>query len=223
MKTFKLNGISISLPDTLVGGPIEKRIARGQYERAEARAARRLVQPGMRVVEIGAGLGYITSLCAVQAGAENVLALEANPKMIATIRHNLDQNGQGAVALENGAVVGDTHEETTVRFGAGKHFWGSAIADQPNAHHELLEVPAVSIGDVLRGWRPEVLIMDVEGAELGYIDTDWPDSLRYIVMELHPKTYGHIGIKLIMDGLSAAGFAYHPPASSHQVVAFMRV
>ncbi|MCH2251228.1 MAG: FkbM family methyltransferase, partial [Cognatishimia sp.] len=77
MKPFELNGISIALPADMQDGPIAARLKEGRYETAEAHAARLLIKPGMRVVEIGAGLGYVSAICASKAGAENVVSFEA--------------------------------------------------------------------------------------------------------------------------------------------------
>ncbi|NQY60400.1 FkbM family methyltransferase [Cognatishimia sp.] len=222
MKPFDLNGISIALPADMQDGPIAARLKEGRYERAEAQAARLLIQPGMRVVEIGAGLGYVSAICASKAGAENVVSFEANPRMVPVARKTLDLNGFHATPVEHAAIVGHAHEGEYVSFAAGKHFWGSSLASIAGPHGKRIEVPALRLQDVLTMVQPDVLIMDVEGAELGYMDTEWPTCLRAVVMERHPKKYGAEGKAAIRKAMIAAGFRRDPEASADTVTCFRR-
>jgi hypothetical protein len=60
----------------------------GTYEADEANAAERCVREGFRVLELGAGIGYVTAICARRTAPENVLAVEANPALIPVIESN---------------------------------------------------------------------------------------------------------------------------------------
>ena len=70
MHEFTLNGISLGLPAGLATPEILGKLADGTYEADEARSAERCVREGMRVLELGAGIGYVTALCARRAGPE---------------------------------------------------------------------------------------------------------------------------------------------------------
>lgn len=222
MAHIKLGGVLIELPEFLQNGPIAERLETGNYERTEAALARKHLKPGMRVIEIGAGLGYVSSLCAEIAGAENVTCFEANPQMVEVARQTLDLNGHHATAVEFAAVVGTSIENTDVDFVAGKHFWGSALADFSGPHGRRIKVPAVPLQDVLDAARPVVVIMDVEGAELDYMNVTWPACVKTVIMELHPKKYGPAGKQAIFETMQAAGFVRDQEGSSALVVCFKR-
>jgi FkbM family methyltransferase len=223
MEIFELNGVMLGCPEELGSDRITEKLRKGQYEGHEARAAMMRVGPGDKVLELGAGLGYIGALCARAAGAENVTCVEANPDMLPVIRANLDRNGAEAATLIHGAVVGAAHEGETLRFARAKLFWSSAIARGNDTSERVVEVPALKIGDLMKQYRPKVVIMDVEGAEKALFDAPWPAHVRFVMMELHPRRYADTVIKQIVDCLSAAGMTYDPFASRGTVLAFRRV
>ena len=120
MTVYTLKGVGIGLPDWLVGTAIEDKIRAGDYESKESDAALKRLRKGWTVLELGAGLGFVSSVCASVVGAENVISVEANPRMLDPVRANLERNGFGDVTLLHGAVVGDDHTGETVTFRAGK-------------------------------------------------------------------------------------------------------
>jgi tRNA G37 N-methylase Trm5 len=88
----------------------------GTYEADEANAAERCVKEGFRVLELGAGIGYVTAICARRTAPENVLAVEANPALIPVIEDNLARNGAQDVTVLHGAVVARAEEGQTTPF-----------------------------------------------------------------------------------------------------------
>lgn len=222
MPEFELRGVRLALPDALATPKIVRKLESGQYEGVEARAATMRLRPGNRVLELGGGMGYLGCLCAGIAGAENLVTVEANPRMLPVIRANLDRNGHGAARVIHGAVTGDGAEGETLTFRLGRAFWGSSIAGDGKAG-DLVEVPLLRIGALLREHRPHVVIMDIEGAEQHLFDAPWPGHVRFVMMELHPGRYPDTVIRRIFDTMSASGLTYDPGASSGGVVGFRRV
>ena len=56
------------------------------------------------------------------------------------------------------------------------------------------------------GFRPTVICCDIEGGELSVLAEPLP-GVRLVVVETHPQIYGPEGVKRIVEGLSAQGFA----------------
>lgn len=224
MDLFELNGMLLGCPEALASDKITQKLSTGRYEGTEARAVQMRVKPGHRVLELGAGLGYIGALAASIAGAENVTAVEANPDMLTVIRDNYDRNGGEVITLRHGAVVGNDFEGDTLSFARGRQFWSSRIAKQGDTGSGLIEVPALKIGPLLDEIRPHVVIMDIEGAEQFLFEKPWPKSVRFVIMELHPKQYDGLGaVKNIVDCLSDSGLTYDPGPSRGAVLAMRRV
>lgn len=219
MHEFRLNGVDLTLPEGLATPAILEKLADGSYEADEARSADRCVRAGFRVLELGAGLGYVTALCAQRTAPENVLSVEANPDLLPVIEANLARNGLSGVSLMHGAVTGPVAEGATARFAVSAGFTGSSLDGRGAA----VEVPVVSVHDLIRAHRPHVVLMDVEGAEADMFNRPWPCPLRFCVMELHPRKYGARVIKRIVDFMSRMDMTYDPVTSRGKVLGFRKV
>ncbi|GAA6208090.1 hypothetical protein NBRC116601_13830 [Cognatishimia sp. WU-CL00825] len=222
MSVHNLAGVRLELPDWLQGTAIEEKILAGEYEGSEAHAARQRIRPGMRVLEIGAGLGFVSAICAQTAGAENVISVEANPQMLAPLQNNLNQNELGEVKVIHGAVVGDAYRDLVVNFRAGALFWGGSVLDEGQSHTDMVSVPALPIGALLEMHRPRFVMLDVEGGEAALFSTPWPKYVRFVVLELHPRKYAPATVKQIVDCMSASGLTYDPVSSRGRTLGFMR-
>ena len=70
------------------------------YEEDEAKCVLAKIQPHDIVLEFGAGLGYLSTLCSKRIGSERVFAYEANPELIPLIEKTYRNNGVAASAAE---------------------------------------------------------------------------------------------------------------------------
>ena len=220
MPDFTLHGVRLTVPDSMLRPRIAARLAEGGYENFEVMAARRAVRPGAQVLELGAGLGLVTCICAGIAGAENVTAVEANPKVLNVARANLDRNGYMAATLLHGAVVASGKAET-VAFRCAPAFWASALA-VTGGRGETIDVPGLRLAHLLETYRPEIVVMDIEGGEAALFDDPWPDHVTTVLVELHPDAYTDTTIRRIFDCMSASGLVYAPDLSRNVVVGFRR-
>ncbi len=131
------------------------------------------VQPGFRIVDAGANLGYFTVLFAYQAGpAGRVYAYEPNPKLASFLQVNLAlYNVKDRVVFSDKAI----HSERGRRpFFVTERFWGSSSLHE---HDELfhrkfadevnpVEVETMPLDDLLTICDHFDLIkIDVEGGE----------------------------------------------------------
>ena len=219
MHEVHLNGVELRLPDDLATPAIREKLADGSYEADEARAADRCVKPGFRVLELGAGIGYVTTLCARRAGPGNVLSVEANPELLPVIEANLAANGQQGVSVMHGAVTGPVDEGATAEFALSQGYTGSSLGGRGRS----VTVPLISVHELIRAHRPHVVLMDVEGAEADMFKRVWKCPLRFCVMELHPKKYHPRTVKRIVDVMSRMEMTYDPVTSRGKILGFRKV
>lgn len=224
MALFDVNGIALEIPDTLLSQPLRQALTDGHYESAESRAVALNLAPGDRVLELGAGAGYLSIQIARRVGAANLLAVEAHPDMAAMVQANLQRNGIAGTEVLEGAVVPDSHDAETIAFYPAPAYWASSLSPaEPTRGENSLAVPARRLGDLFRRHRPDVVILDIEGGEELLFDTGWPEHVRLVIVEIHPRRYPASAVRAIFDCLSASGLAYSANGSRGSVVVFERV
>ncbi|WP_233252579.1 FkbM family methyltransferase [Maritimibacter sp. 55A14] len=223
MAEFQIDGIALEVPDAQLTDALRKAMGAGLYEHVEARAVAQHVRPGDRVLELGAGAGFIAAQIARRAGAAGLLSVEANPAMIPVIKGNLARNGAQAVSLLHGAVVPDGYEGDEIGLHVPAGFWAASLAAPALKSRRTVQVPALRLGQLLERHRPDVVVMDIEGAEEFLFEQPWPGYLRVLVLELHPRRYPASTVQRIFDCMSASGLCYVADGSRGAVVVFSRV
>ena len=224
MAKFEIDGITLRIPGRSLRPALIKALESGLYEWNEAQALKQHLRPGDRLLDLGAGAGYLSSLAARVIGAGNVVAVEASPDMLEVLRQNLALNDAGAVRVVHGAVMPDSHAADTVEFGMRPAFWSSRVAegDQPEGT-QVVSVPVVRLPALLDEVRPTIVMMDVEGAEVELCQKPWPESVRLVMMEIHSVRYPQTDLQRLFDGMSRNGFTYMPWGTRGEVVVFQRI
>lgn len=155
-----------------------------------------------RAADIGAHIGSVAVGLLVDNPDLRVIAVEPVPPNVELLRQNLERNGVLDRCEIIQAAVGKGRK-TTIRYGytsdgseagisAAHHaFIGNSTIvypRQPSAFpHEEATVPVVSIRDLL---PLDLIKIDVEGGEWGFLASPDIREVPYIVGEVHP-TDGH--------------------------------
>lgn len=205
MRSFTLRGLTLYLPDEALKGNLERALSSGRYENHEADALLLHLVPGDRLLDLGAGLGFICALAAGVLGEGAVTGVEAGPETVKLARRNLVANGFAGVKVLKGAVVGEG--EGAVEFGQRPAFWASALQGPEGwpENAEVIRVPARPLGKLLAKFAPTVICCDIEGGELEVLTQPLP-GVRLVVVETHPQVYGVAGVERIVGALAAQGF-----------------
>lgn len=196
-----LNGVRLRADPNLIGKEVVERILLGDYEGREARMVKMFLESEDRVMELGAGIGYVGLLCAHRLGPNQVHSFEANPMMERVIRENYALN-EGAVPELTIGLLSDEPGEAT--FYVPELFWAGSTSPIPGAKE--LRTPRVLLNERIRTLESTFLIMDIEGGEIDVIDALEPGSLRKIAMELHPEVTGQDEINRMIGRLEEMGF-----------------
>ncbi len=213
---FTLHGIRLEIPRAILTPELWLAFELGYYEGSEISALRRAIQPGDGVLEVGAGVGFISAFILRALGAARVVVIEANAALIPTIRRTHELNSVSATVLTG--VAGRT--DGAVRFHHQAAFWGSSVLPLPDS--QAADVAGIDLGRVLRETRPAVLVVDIEGGERDLFAGLDLSGVRNVVVEVHQPQIGGAGISLCFDALQQAGFAYDPDGSSGTNVMFSR-
>src|SRR5918992_88715 len=79
---LELSGVVIPPDPAVITPAIRKAILEGRFEAEESSQIPRIVRAGDRVLEIGAGTGFISTLLSRDRRVSRVVAVEANPHLL---------------------------------------------------------------------------------------------------------------------------------------------
>jgi len=138
-------------------------LADGYWEMAHTEVMAKLVKEGMRVVDLGANLGYFTLIMSERVGPQGrVHAFEPNPHIARLLCNSLEINGFAArtsvheVAMSDKEGVVDFYIDTARPMNATVY---------PKDGHEKVQVPTRRFDDLVELEDCDFIKIDVEGAE----------------------------------------------------------
>ena len=200
-----------------------RRMGEGKYEGEEIRGALEVIRPGDRVLEMGSGLGVVGAVIAKHAKPEAVLSFEANPNLIPHINALYDLNGlRDRIEVRHQVVLAAPEPPEHVTFHLRTSFLGSSLIDQKKRRTTGVDVPTVAYDSVVDEFRPDVLVMDIEGGEQDFLRHADLRGVRAIIIEFHPDVYGKPGAHDCKTILQKAGFEKRKDVSTRFVWAATR-
>ncbi|MEJ1160753.1 FkbM family methyltransferase [Prosthecomicrobium sp. N25] len=183
------------------------------------KAVARVVRPGDRILDLGAGLGVVTTRAATLAGPTgHTVAVEANPRLPPMIGR-MAQANRVSIEIVNGAVGVD---DGFVEFNKADHFLSSSIYQRDATAGEVIRIPQISFRGLLDRVKPSVVIFDIEGAEKEIFRAPIPDHVRAMVGEFHEHIIGPVATSAVVKDILGQGFSLLMSASSDNTLAFER-
>jgi FkbM family methyltransferase len=222
---YELNGVQLPHDDTIITPQVAAALTRGNYERPEVLATPKFLEPHDRVLELGAGIGYISSFAAKVIGVEHVTCVEANPKLAAYIKHAHAYQGientdvRNCVALSGDATM---TPDRMMDFYIRDPFWSSSL-DPGRDPIAVEKVAQEYLSDLITQTGATALIIDIEGGERDLFNGGDLGTVRKIYLELHTRYIRPKGIKACFDALSKHGFYYDQRVSHGGVVLFRKL
>jgi FkbM family methyltransferase len=196
-----LDGIRLSLDSDGLSPFMRWKFHTG-YEAHERDLLLKYLSPEDRILEVGAGVGYLALLALLKVGVSRYVMVEANAKLVPLIHKNLALNNVDPSHYEViEAIVTDS--ATSARFDAGSDFWTGHIADGG----EGPTLPTLSTARLTErmAFRPTALIMDIEGAETGISFENFA-GVRKVLIEIHPDFVGPNSAGEVISRLHDRGF-----------------
>ena len=187
----------------------------GVYEQPELA----LMAPQLRaddvVMEVGAGIGFLSAFCAKQIGSERVFAFEANPIMESHIRKTYQLN-KVKPTLQSGMLGAQAGEHV---FYVAEHFWMSSTTQRDGARP--VQVPVYDVKTEMRRIKPTFLVMDIEGGEYELIKLIDFSTINKCLIEVHHDLLSQEQIDEIHHILKIAGFSVISQAGANNEVIYL--
>ncbi len=214
-------GVVIPDDPSIITPAIRRAMLEGRFEVEESGQIRHIVRPGDRVLEIGAGIGFISTLLSRERRVASVLAVEANPRLMDYMSRLHRANRVRKVRRLNTVLTNEAVPSMT--FYLRHDFWMGSLMAGPNPFVDTLEVPTTNLNDLLRAEGVNLIVCDVEGAESMLFQGADLAEVDRIFLELHDHVTGLSGVARLFATLSEQGFVYDPRHSTGSVVLFQKV
>ena len=219
---FNLNTVRLGKGGTLASidpqhapWSVRRLLVKNAYERDERELVQQIIRAGDRILEIGAGIGVVGATAAKIVGSDQVLSYEPNHRLAETIERNYRLNGLSAnVRMRAVSASGGP-----IEFYPNKYILSSSQFCPSDGAIPIL-VESDAIGEIVREFRPNTLVLDAEGAEVELLSADCVDCFRKMIVELHPPIVGQGMIDDLVSNIISKGF--NILASAGKTVAFVR-
>jgi FkbM family methyltransferase len=189
----------------------------GSYELSEAQVLLATLRPGDRYLELGAGIGVLTTIACRILGDGNGTAVEADPAFAEVAADTAERNGHRPAIL-NAALTNDGAPER--RFYVCHDFWNSSLLPSSDANETV--VPARPFLAELERTRATYLLVDIEGGEAELLAPELPTSVRAVCVEVHPNRIGDDAVQRLITYLIDQGFMLDTRLLGWQVLFFVR-
>ncbi len=200
---------------------IRDAIRMARFEAREAATLHRIVRRGERVLELGAGTGFISTLLDRLPEVEQVWAVEANPDLMDYMQRLHLLNGCTKVQRVN-AVLSDTLSGA-VPFYHRPDFWMGSLLDGPNPYCDVSMVAVEGLSRFIARHRISLIVCDIEGAECDLFDKVDLTGVNVLQVEVHDHISGLAGVQRLIRHMDAKGLLYDPRDSGQSLMVFRRI
>lgn len=217
----QVGGVMIPEDAAVLTPAIRAAMLAGRFEAEESAQIPLIVRPGDHVLEIGAGIGFISTLLSRQRRVSSVLAVEANPHLIAYMARLHARNRVRKVRRLNAVLTNEPVASKT--FYLRRDFWMGSLMPGPNPYEATVEVPTRNLDALLRDEAIGLIVCDVEGAEAFLFEGADLAGVDRVFVEMHDHITGLSGVARLFATLCRQGFVYDPRHSVGSVVLFQRL
>lgn len=194
------NGVSLVAKHPAISDHMRNVLYHNDYELPELQILRRTLDPGSRVLEIGGGIGYLSTHLSRKCGDDNVIMVEANPALAPIIDEIHGLNAVHPTVINRVATCDDSESVTLY---LAENFWSTSTVE---GQGDKAVLPAVNLNTLVEEFKPSYLILDVEGAETEIVPMLHYGGIEKILVELHPHRTGDAAANQVVRQLIDAGF-----------------
>jgi FkbM family methyltransferase len=230
LEVVAVGPIKVPIVPGIVTEPILATLRAGKYENARQKCLRPMVEDGDRIVDIGGGIGFISTLMALEGRAERIVSIEGHPgaHSAAAITHRL--NGVDVERINALAVTENTGGATRPLY-LTEHFWSSTMLPIAKGLDRVVEVPVLTFERVIADHAPNMLVIDLEvmkeylapGAASGPLESmalGGVDKVAVHFVRQYPG--GETAVPRVFSHFAAHGLHYNFDHSRGSVVLFSR-
>lgn len=170
----------------------------GHMGRKECAALRRIVRPGMTVLDVGGNLGLYTLLLSRLVGPTGrIVTFEPDPDLFALLKHNCELNVCTNVEMHN-VALGRQRDRLKLRRMILNSGDNTLAAGGRGLFRREVDIDVVALDEFLPGLRPDLVKVDVQGWEL--------EVLRGMERTLSACPQASLYLEYWPEGMRRAGY-----------------
>jgi len=191
----------------------------GVYEPETRDALKQILQPGFRVVDLGANEGYFSILASQCVGPEgSVLAIDPQDRLAAVLERNIELNQCSNITVFPGAIS-DYQGQAELHLLPDLNTGGSSLAQITRYRTATQTTPLCTLEHLLskKGWdHVDLIKIDIEGWEwealFGSRNLFQSGAIAGIYLELHHHLLKRRGLdpNQLLEFLHQAGYSRDP-------------
>ena len=178
---------------------LEKDYWLGTYESDLGTVARKLIQPGDVVYDVGANIGYVSLLSARLSGKSGkIFAFEALPVNVDRLRKNVLINAlESRITVTHAAVIDIVKPVTFLTHPSSAMGKALGSAGRDEQYNDRITVPGLALDAFVYDENhpaPDVIKMDIEGGEgsaLAGMPRLFAEKRPILLVELHGEKAAH--------------------------------
>jgi FkbM family methyltransferase len=191
-------------------------IVNGEYEIGEINILKAKLAEGDTVLEVGTGLGFISTYCALKLGNDAIVTYEANPVNVALAQQVFKQNK--VAPQSHHQILGEKAGWTSFAVNEQQKLASSLMKSGENT----IQVEVVALNEVIQHLKPTYLVMDIEGGEYEMLHLIQFGTIQKVQFELHPAILGEEKCQQIFALLAKHHFIQDQTVSVHPNYFFKR-
>jgi FkbM family methyltransferase len=160
-----------------------------KYEQQESVAVSRFLDPELDVVELGAGIGFVSCLVNSKLSeAATHVAVEANPKLIESLERNRELN-DATFDIHHAAY---SPTDSSVGLNVYDDFRSTGVFDKKGKTGREVTVAGVNLASIVRQYDIDhfTLVADIEGVEADLLLEEWgtiSQKCETLIVEFHDR------------------------------------
>lgn len=218
-KYYVNSGVKIEIDYDFYPKKIINHMLAGFYETDELFVIKNIIGSDERVVDIGAGIGFVSAFIAKNLSEiGSIECFEANPMLIEKIKKNHAINN---VKIQvNNEIL--SHSKGDQCFHVHEEFWASSLIPSEQSVNTIV-VQKRLFQEYLDDKKPTMIVVDIEGGEVELFRDINLDSVNKICIELHPNISGWNEMNEMLESFKEQGFSIEEKYSTRAVKALLRV
>lgn len=216
-ENIEIDGVKFKLRNTPYSFATKLILKQRRYEVNERKLLKNVLKTDDVVIEMGGSIGILTALIANQVGAKGyIISIEASEALSQYSKTWLEKKQNIKVLTGYGFPVNKVQNSICItQMDESLGSLGGVVSYENSENKSAKDIsteahPIYDIDTLVKRYniQPTVLVVDIEGSEkiISEQKFDLPQSLKTILIELHPHFYGLTIRNEIIEKIKLAGF-----------------